>query len=333
MSMTHARKTSLRTMVQLLPALLAAAPALAQQPYPAPELGSLPSKAPAMQFTPLAEQAAQGRISEPASAAAAATGAEEAPAPTPRSERPARRRTRDAIGIEHAIFDRRPVSVVLRVDRERLVHLPFAAMLDLPPTLDGVLEVQIIEDTLYLTAREPIARSRVLAHALDGTGVVALDLSATAHGDPKPELEVQYPGDASPQDGAAQVDEEAGLERPDMVVLTRYAAQQLYSPRRLLKPLPGVRQTAVERTPVTLYRDSSVVTAALGAWTSGELFVTAVRFSNAGSVPLELDMERLRGRWLAATPQHWRLLPKGSEADTTVVYLVSEQPFDTIREE
>ena len=286
-----------------------------------------------MHFTPLAEQAAQGRSSEPASAAAAVTGTKEAPVPTPRTERPAHRRTRDAIGIEHAIFDRRPVSVVLRVDRERLVHLPFAAMLDLPPTLDGVLEVQIIEDTLYLTAREPIARSRVLAHALDGSGVVALDLTATAQGDPKPELEVHYPGDASPQDDAAQVDEEAGLERPDMVVLTRYAAQQLYSPRRLLKPLPGVRQTAVDRTPVTIYRDSSVVTAALGAWTSGEIFVTAVQFSNAGSVPLELDMERLRGRWLAATPQHWRLLPKGSEADTTVVYLVSEQPFDTIREE
>jgi len=53
--MTHARKTRLRTMVQLLPALLAAAPALAQPPYPAPELGSLPSQAPAMHFTPLAE--------------------------------------------------------------------------------------------------------------------------------------------------------------------------------------------------------------------------------------------------------------------------------------
>jgi hypothetical protein len=61
------------------------------------------------------------------------------------------------------------------------------------------------------------------------------------------------------------------------------------------------------------------------------LYVTAVRLSNRTSQAIELDMEQLRGHWIAATPQHWRLLPQGSEADTTALCLISEQAFDAAR--
>ena len=40
------------------------------------------------------------------------------------------------------------------------------------------------------------------------------------------------------------------------------------------------------------------------------------------------DADYVRGRWRAITFQHGRLLGKGSEADTTVVYLVCDRPFD-----
>ena len=308
---------------------LGAAPELGALPgsVAVPGLGALPGQAPVVNFTPLAEQEAGG-----AAPALAAPAAPPAPSLAARARQAANtsRPAANSARIEHALFERRPVAVALRVDRERLVRLPFAAMLDVPPNLVGVLEAQIIEDTVYLTALEPIKRSRLLAHALDGSAVIPLDLSASATHDPKPELEVHLPG--AQGEGFAAGDE-APPERPDMVQLTRYAAQALYAPRRLVEPVSGVRQSPVSRKPVVLYRDAGVATAPLGAWTSGELFVTAVRFTNASSQPLELDMERLRGRWLAATPQHWRLLPQGSEADTTVVYLVSEQAFDTLRED
>ena len=294
-----------------------------------PELGALPGQAP-VSFTPLAQQA-QGAapLAAPVPAALPVPSlAARARQATDKGRAPA-----NSARIEHTLFDRRPVEVMLRIDRERLVRLPFPAMLEVPPELTGALEAQMIEDTVYLTALEPIKRSRVLAHALDGSGVIPLDLSASAKGDPKPELEVHYPGTGSAEAMGGAAGEEAEPERPDMVQLTRYAAQAIYAPRRLLKPLPGVRQVELADQPVVLYRDANVVTAPLGAWTSGELFVTAVRFTNAGAEALELDMERLRGRWVAATPQHWRLHARGSEADTTVVYLVSAHAFDAIREE
>ena len=334
--MNHTRTHTWLTTRHLLTLLFVAAPALAQTPHPlpgpgaVPELGALPGQAPVVSFTPLAQQA-QGAAAPgtpaPATVPAAARTA-------PASQATDKRRTHsNADRIEHTLFDRRPVAVTLRVDHERLVRLPFPVMLEVPPELTGVLDAQMIEDTAYLTALAPIKRSRVLAHALDGSTVIPLDIRASGKGDPKPELEVHYPS-AEPAGtmGGAGADPSQPA-RPDMVQLTRHAAQALYSPRRLLKPLPGVRQVEVSRSPVVLYRDAKVVTAPLGAWTSGELFVTAVRFSNASSEALELDMERLRGRWIAATPQHWRLHPRGSEADTTVVYLVSAHAFDAIREE
>ena len=334
--MNHTQIRTRLTTRHLLTLCLVATPALAQTPHPlpgpgaVPELGALPGQVPAVSFTPLAQQA-QGAAAPgtpaPATVPAAARTA-------PASQATDKRRTHsNADRIEHTLFDRRPVAVTLRVDQERLVRLPFPVMLEVPPELTGVLEAQMIEDTAYLTALEPIRRSRVLAHALDGSAVIPLDIHASGKGDPKPELEVHYPSaePAGTMRGTGADPSEPA--RPDMVQLTRHAAQALYSPRRLLKPLPGVRQVEVSRSPVVLYRDAKVVTAPLGAWTSGELFVTAVRFSNASSEALELDMERLRGRWIAATPQHWRLHARGSEADTTVVYLVSAHAFDAIREE
>ena len=334
--MNHTRIRTCLATLQLLTLPIVSALALAQTPQAlpvpeaVPELGALPDQAPVVSFTPLAQQV-QG---------AAAPGSP-APAGVPAPARAAHagqptdkpRTGSNADRIEHTLFDRRPVAVTLHVDQERLVRLPFPVMLEVPPELTGVLDAQMIEDAAYLTALAPIKRSRVLAHALDGSAVIPLDIHASGKGDPKPELEVHYPSaePAGTMRGTGADPSEPA--RPDMVQLTRHAAQALYSPRRLLKPLPGVRQVEVSRSPVVLYRDAKVVTAPLGAWTSGELFVTAVRFSNASSEALELDMERLRGRWIAATPQHWRLHPRGSEADTTVVYLVSAHAFDAIREE
>ena len=334
--MNHTQIRTRLTTRHLLTLCLVAAPALAQTPHPlpgpgaVPELGALPGQAPVVSFTPLAQQA-QGAAAPGTPAPAAVP----APARSSQASQATDRRSApsNAHRIEHTLFDRRPVAVTLRVDQERLVRLPFPVMLEVPPELTGVLEAQMIEDTAYLTALEPIKRSRVLAHALDGSAVIPLDIHASGKGDAKPELEVHYPSaESASAMGGADADEPEP-PRPDMVQLTRHAAQALYSPRRLLKPLPGVRQVALSRSPVSLYRDAKVITAPLGAWTSGELFVTAVRFSNASSEALELDMERLRGRWIAATPQHWRLHPRGSEADTTVVYLVSAHAFDAIREE
>ena len=65
----------------------------------------------------------------------------------------------------------------------------------------------------------------------------------------------------------------------------------------------------------------------LVAWRASNLYVTAAKLTNKTDRPQTLDPRTLRGRWLTAAFQHNRLHEAGSEADRTVVYLISDRPF------
>lgn len=115
-----------------------------------------------------------------------------------------------------------------------------------------------------------------------------------------------------------------------MVQLTRHAARQLYAPRRLANAAPGVMQVAVSTDPVpALLRGANVDAAPVGQWKGGALYVTAVRITNKSRFALEVPLESVRGRWIAATAQHGRLGPAGSDTDTTAIYLVCERSFES----
>jgi integrating conjugative element protein (TIGR03749 family) len=235
-------------------------------------------------------------------------------------------------GVEHVRFERRPVVAVVEVGRERLVHFPYEVAIHEPEPTERGLSVQIIGRTAYLKASAPMPRLRLVAEGLDGQGTIPVDVVVRDRAPDVPdELEILVAGAKPAQDDEGDASEGESTS-PDLVQLSRYCAQRLYAPQRLVKPLAGVRAIDVRSMPVAgLYRGGAVVTTPIGAWRSRTLFVTAVRFTNRTGQSVELDMEQLRGQWLAATPQHWRLLPQGSEADTTAVCLVSEQPFDAAR--
>jgi integrating conjugative element protein (TIGR03749 family) len=118
----------------------------------------------------------------------------------------------------------------------------------------------------------------------------------------------------------------------DMVQLTRYAARQLYAPKRLATPFSGVQQVEVTAEPIAnLIRGVNVVSTPVGQWRSGQLYVTAVLIKNRSHNPLEIPLEQVRGQWIAATAQHGRIGPAGSETDTTAIYLVCQRRFEACR--
>ncbi len=115
------------------------------------------------------------------------------------------------------------------------------------------------------------------------------------------------------------------------VALTRFAAQQLYAPLRLVQDRPGIVRVPVDREPIALLRGGTVDATPLVAWRAGGLYITAVKLINRTDQPQTLDPRNLRGTWLTATFQHNRLLAGGSDADTTTVYLISARPFAVSR--
>jgi len=224
-----------------------------------------------------------------------------------------------------------PIELVLPVGAERRIDFPGPVRIGLPESLSPLLRVQSVADSVYLLAHEPFGSTRVMVRAIDSGRIYLLDLSASE----APETSDQPVVILDPEAGGAdEAGDRAGSETNagpsyGYVALTRFAAQQLYAPARLLRDLPGVVRVPVRRNPVALVRGGAVSAEPLVAWRAGGLYLTALKLTNRTDEPQTLDPRTLRGDWLTATFQHSRLQPAGNEADTTAVYLISARPFET----
>ncbi len=167
---------------------------------------------------------------------------------------------------------------------------------------------------------------------LDSGHIYLLDATATKEGGAGHPIQIYVAGDKDSKNDQATGGDEPGPGQPDYIQLTRFAAQQLYAPARLVsilsKARPGIVRVPVSRDPVDLYHGGTVEAIPLVAWRAKGLYVTAVKFTNRTEHSQTLDPRNLRGAWLTATFQHHRLFPKGDEADTTAVYLISARPFE-----
>jgi integrating conjugative element protein (TIGR03749 family) len=242
-----------------------------------------------------------------------------------------RRVARPAAGVERAVFRAEPIRVDLAVGEERLVTLPAPAALSVPTDIEHVARIEVIGPTIYVKALTPFHQIRIVAELVDSGQLIPMDFIASAEGKSLPELEVSVmapPGSAGAPDEQARDSKDGPAEQTgaDMVQLTRHAARQLYAPRRLAWTTPGVHQVDVSMKPVpALIRGINAEVVPLGQWKSGPLYVIAVRVTNRAAVPLEIPLEQLRGRWIAATAQHGRVGRAGTETDTTAIYLVCDR--------
>ncbi|MCK9608021.1 MAG: TIGR03749 family integrating conjugative element protein [Methylomonas sp.] len=245
--------------------------------------------------------------------------------------------------VVRLFWDKVPLRITLPVGQERLVTFPGEVRVGIPAPLTGKLRTQSHAGTVYWLAKESFEPQRIEVRELDGQGIVLIDLSAQPAPDlPANPIEILFsPGQRSASDAGLGTDADsmtsAGSQKPTpgkkpktagLVALTRFAAQQLYAPKRLLKAAPWIQRVSVSQTHLEhLLRGEQILTTPIASWHSGRLYVTAVELKNTGADFIDLDPRQLRGQWRAATFQHARLHPAGSEADTSAVYLVSDRPF------
>ncbi|MBR9910324.1 MAG: TIGR03749 family integrating conjugative element protein [Gammaproteobacteria bacterium] len=233
---------------------------------------------------------------------------------------------------ERVVWRKTPIAISLVVGEERLVHFPGSVSVGLPQSLTPQLRSQSINGTLYLLARQPFERTRVMVRSEPEGPLYVLDLFAqrkTAISFPLPEVQVMLEPPIEEGDAAQSGTIKDNRSMPwGYVALTRFAAQQLYAPTRLIPSQLGVVALPVGAEPVDLVHGGHVDAVPVAAWKAGGQYVTAVRLTNRTPKAVVLDPRELRGAWLAATFQHNRLMPAGREADTTAVYLVSDRPFD-----
>jgi integrating conjugative element protein (TIGR03749 family) len=233
--------------------------------------------------------------------------------------------------IERIEWRKVPVKLTVQVGSERRIEFPADVQVGLPAALSGVVRVQSVAGVVYLLAQEPFEAQRVQVREIDSGAVYLLDLAAREKGYVHP-VEILNPALHAPS--SASDSPTAGMASSphpithDYATLTRFAAQQLYAPERLLSGLPGVHRTPVSRKPVPLVRGGALEAIPAAAWRADSgLYVTAVKLVNRSPRYVVTDPRDLRGHWLTATFQHGRLAPVGDEADTTCLYLLSARPF------
>ncbi|MDP2747858.1 TIGR03749 family integrating conjugative element protein [Pseudomonas sp.] len=236
-----------------------------------------------------------------------------------------------AHAIELLRWEKLPLALPLVVDQERIVFVDRNVRVGVPASVGNRLRVQSAAGAIYLLANEPIEPTRLQLQDADTGTVILLDIAAEPAQDGQLPLEPVRIIEAA--SSATQTDADDGSAAapppvratPQPVILTRYAAQNLYAPLRTVEPVPGVMRATLRRDlPLdSLLPTLPVQAKAIAAWRLDDLWVSAVRLRNNAAHWLDLDPRALQGRFLTATFQHSTLGPNGTPDDTTVVYLVT----------
>ena len=238
---------------------------------------------------------------------------------------------------ERVLWDKRPISVHLQVGHERIIHFPDDVRYWLPDTVKRHVSVLAANGVLYIRAMEPFPTTRLRIQGLNDQQVYLLDITASEVAAVSDELIVMT------KKNTRNRSKEATAYRTTedwRIRLTRYAAQQLYAPERLVDGDSAIKRIPVEsKTSVPLIRGGLIEAVPIASWQGHGLTVTAVRVRNLSRQSLQLQFDRsdslqaldlsylVRGDWLTATLQHDRLGAMGDETDTTTLYLVSNRSF------
>ncbi len=243
-------------------------------------------------------------------------------------------------------WERLPLAVPLMVGQERVVFIDRNVRIGVPAGVGENLRVQSAGGAIYLRASKPIPPTRLQLQDVESGALILLDIAAEPAKPGQAALEPvrivedeATPAHYGEQAGASphtDDDEKRDTpasgttptprrETPVAVILTRYAAQNLYAPLRTVEPVAGIGRVNLRRDlPLdTLLPTLPVRARALAAWRLEDQWVTAVRVTNTTARWLDLDPRALLGNFVAATFQHPTLGATGQSSDTTVVYLVT----------
>lgn len=237
--------------------------------------------------------------------------------------------------LEILRWERLPLAIPLVVGQERVVFIDRNVRVGLPTSLVDRLRVQSAGGAIYLRASEAFAPTRLQLQDVESGAIMLLDIAAEDARDGEPPLEsvrivaasaaIGHGGAAGSNDPTEATRPATPRQTPVPVVLTRYAAQNLYAPLRTVEPVAGIGRVNLRRGLAleTLLPTLPIRAQALTAWRLEDQWVTAVRLTNTASRWLDLDPRALQGDFVAATFQHPDLGPSGDSTDTTVVYLVT----------
>lgn len=243
-----------------------------------------------------------------------------------------------------------PINVDLVVGVEQMVILPQDGAVGLPAELSNtnVFRTLVTGGTAYWTALEPFDPKRIKVR-LDSGEFILFDVAARVEKSPPANLDPLQVvlSDTGPHGDASAARAGGAAQSPaTLFELIRYAAQELYSPARLVAPVPGVRPVPVglQGNLTALYdqgRHKGLVVQPHKAWAIDGLYVTAFIVTNEHSHRMILDNRKVRHspsarrngvapHFVASTFFSTELEPRGMPGNRTTLFIVTDQPIRSV---
>lgn len=227
------------------------------------------------------------------------------------------------------INDGSPINLSITNQQETLLEFDFlikqigknAAAVD-------YLLTQSVDSRLWITAKVNFNNSKLLIKDKDDRIQVIITLSATTVITPshykvntkKPLVELEY------------------LQKPKQQVLsyvdmTRFLAQKLYAPARLIKEV-GLKRIFVSAQSVEWFACSvnlacngAILATPILQYTNNKYYAIAIKLQNQTNRIIALDPRDITKPYLSAAFQFNTLGAKGSPTDTSVLYLINSSPL------
>lgn len=246
-----------------------------------------------------------------------------------------------------------PVKITLGLNTEKRLTFPDSGLLwaDIKDSLKERLEIQIVQNNVYLTAKGIFKSTRIVIGEEGGSQVYLLDLNAGRKKSNAQRLVIALGKDRYAI-SAKQLKQEQEEKRkqwrknkpPETVInalkttvksptagyktLFQYAAREVYAPDRLRAKTAGIYPQFINQQAIRhLLRGNQVVTKPVASWRSGSLHITAVSVTNLSHARISLDPRSIRGQWKAALFHRNRLGFAGTPSDNTTLYLISTKRF------
>ncbi|ADP10332.1 conserved uncharacterized protein [Erwinia sp. Ejp617] len=249
-----------------------------------------------------------------------------------------------ARAVELMKWERIPLQIPLTVGQERIVFVNKNVRVGFPSVLNNKLRIQSSGGVAWLAASEAFAVTRLELQNKENGEIILLDVSAEPGKATREPVKIVYDGEVanasasdkqtvsgdgsarqpSSDDGQASR-KPAKLNAPLPVVLTRYAAQNMYGPLRTVEAVPGISPVSLKLPSAitTLMPSEAVNVTPMAAWSLQGSSVIALQVRNRSADKVILDPRVLEGQFVTATFQHRWLGSSGTPEDTTVLYLVT----------
>ncbi len=207
--------------------------------------------------------------------------------------------------VRTVVWDKTAIPLLLVVGVEQMLHFESSVTPGLTELLsdEELFRAMSVNGTVYMTALRAFDKQRVKFKLKNGDYIL-IDLSAEVRKAPPQTMEpikVLSASDSEDEfdNAAGQHTQKEKRKQVSVFDVLRYGIQDLVSPKRVIKPVDGIRAVSLKINGDLnrLYQshpgESLSITVVQG-WSAGGVYVTALKVSNTGASAIAFDLSRLQ---------------------------------------